>query len=136
MCPALWDKGGTLREFLADQGFERCGICRQIESCHLSWPQPLIFLIGRSYGLTEAVGGAVFEAPLIVRRVFSGTRPSDGCSILAGCIDDKCSPVLIWPSILIDWPLWLRRYFGLSSRFTVSSGGHYARDLVGSSTAG
>ena len=63
------------------------------------------FALGRSYGLTDAVSGVVFEAPLIVRRVFNGTCPSDGCSILSGCLDDKCLPVLCWPSIVIDWPL-------------------------------
>ena len=41
------------------------------------------FALGQSYGLTDAVGGAVLEAPLVLHRIFSGTRPSDGCSISA-----------------------------------------------------
>ena len=65
----------------------------------------LDFVCGWSYGLTDTVGVAVFEASLVVHRVFSGTWSSDGCSTLVGCLGGKCLPVLFWPLKLIDWPL-------------------------------
>ena len=63
--------------------------------CAFGWP----------YRLADTVGVAVFEASLVVRRTSIGTWSSDGCSTLVGCLGRKHTPVLIWPSILIDWLL-------------------------------
>ena len=78
---------------------------------------------------------AVLEASLVMRRVFSGTRPSDGCSILAGRLDDKCLPVLFWPSILIDWPFACHAPFGglagaCIDRLSITSSCKHPKDSI------
>ena len=57
----------------------------------------VVFVMGR--------GVAMFKASLVVRRTFMGSWSSDGCSTLVDCLGVKHTPVLVWPSILIDWPL-------------------------------
>ena len=57
------------------------------------------------YRLAEAVGVAVLKASLVMRRILMGSWSGGVCSTLVDCPGGKQTPVLYWPSILIDWSL-------------------------------
>ena len=108
MCPAPWNKRGIARECLDDRvAWQDVGRRLSMPLIWLSGLAPAFgfinFALGRSPGWTDAVGGAILEALLVMRRSCSGTRVSSGCLSWANRVGDKCLPVF-WPPILISRP--------------------------------